>query len=200
MKKLLSLFVLSLSLIAGAALANISDAESLVRQTSSEVLDVMKKEKNDKKLRELIEQKVLPSFDFTRMTGLAVGKDWRAASDAQKAQLTEEFKTLLVRTYSATLTSYKVQAIDVKPVKADAAATDVTVNTDVAVAGQQPVAINYKLRKAEQGWKVYDVIVGGVSLVTNYRGTFGETVKQSGIDGLIKSLKDKNAAVPAGKA
>ncbi|WP_137936680.1 ABC transporter substrate-binding protein [Chitinivorax sp. B] len=192
MKKLISLCVLGLALLAGSVRAN--DAETLVRNTSNDVLEMMKKEKNDKKLREQIEQRVLPYFDFSRMTGLAVGLPWRSASDQQKSQLTDEFKTLLIRTYSSTLTSYKVQAIEVKPVRADANANDVTVLTDVSVSGQQPVAINYKLRKVEQNWRVYDVVVGGVSLVTNYRGSFGDTIKQSGIDGLVKSLKDKNTA------
>ncbi|MBB5019485.1 phospholipid transport system substrate-binding protein [Chitinivorax tropicus] len=190
MKKLISLFALGLALLTGAAHAN--DAETLVRNTSNDVLELMKKEKNDKKLREQIEQRTLPYFDFTRMTGLAVGLPWRSATDAQKSQLTDEFKTLLIRTYSSTLTSYKVQGIEVKPVKAEANSTDVTVLTDVSVSGQQPVAINYKLRKVDQNWRVYDVVVGGVSLVTNYRGSFGDTIKQSGVDGLIKSLKDKN--------
>ena len=104
----------------------------------------------------------------------------------------DEFRTLLVRTYSSALTTYKAQAVDVKPLKADDSATDVTVITEVAVANQQPVGINYSLRKTDQGWKVYDVVVAGVSLVTNYCGTFNETIQSSGLDGLVKLLKEKN--------
>lgn len=187
MKKLLLLL---------AAVTNLAFAapipEDLVRASSKDVLDILKKEKNDKKAREQVEARVLPNFDFSRMTALAVGRHWRVATPEQKAQLTDEFRTLLVRTYSSALTTYKAQAVDVKPLKVDDAATDVTVLTEVAVANQQPVSINYSLRKTEQGWKVYDVIVAGVSLVTNYRGTFNETVQASGLDGLVKLLKEKN--------
>lgn len=187
MKKLLLLL---------AAVTNLAFAapipEDLVRASSKDVLDILKKEKNDKKAREQVEARVLPNFDFGRMTALAVGRHWRVATPEQKTQLTDEFRTLLVRTYSSALTTYKAQAVDVKPLKVDDAATDVTVLTDVAVANQQPVSINYSLRKTEQGWKVYDVIVAGVSLVTNYRGTFNETVQASGLDGLVKLLKEKN--------
>lgn len=187
MKKLLLLL---------AAVTNLAFAapipEELVRASSKDVLDILKKEKNDKKAREQVEARVLPNFDFSRMTALAVGRHWRVATPDQKTQLTDEFRMLLVRTYSSALTTYKAQAVDVKPLKVDDAATDVTVLTEVAVANQQPVSINYSLRKTEQGWKVYDVIVAGVSLVTNYRGTFNETVQTSGLDGLVKLLKEKN--------
>lgn len=187
MKKLLLLL---------AAVTNLAFAapipEELVRASSKDVLEILKKEKNDKKAREQVEARVLPNFDFGRMTALAVGRHWRVATPDQKTQLTDEFRALLVRTYSSALTTYKAQAVDVKPLKVDDAATDVTVLTEVAVANQQPVSINYSLRKTEQGWKVYDVIVAGVSLVTNYRGTFNETVQTSGLDGLVKLLKEKN--------
>ncbi|MFO1381201.1 MAG: ABC transporter substrate-binding protein [Chitinivorax sp.] len=187
MKKLLLL----LGLLANLALAA-PIPEEMVRNTSKDVVDILKKEKNDRKAREQVQARVLPSFDFGRMTALAVGRHWRGASPDQRTQLTDEFRQLLVRTYSSALTTYKAQAVDVKPLKIDDAATDVTVLTEVAVANQQPVSINYSLRKTEQGWKVYDVIVAGVSLVTNYRGTFNETVQASGLDGLVKLLKEKN--------
>ena len=187
MKKLLLL----LGLLANLALAA-PIPEEMVRNTSKDVVDILKKEKNDRKAREQVQARVLPSFDFGRMTALAVGRHWRGASPDQRTQLTDEFRQLLVRTYSSALTTYKAQAVDVKPLKIDDAATDVTVLTEVAVANQHSVSINYSLRKAEQGWKVYDVIVAGVSLVTNYRGTFNETVQASGLDGLVKLLKEKN--------
>lgn len=187
MKKLLLLLTLFANLALAAPVP-----EEMVRSTSKDVLEILKKEKNDRKAREQVQARVLPSFDFGRMTALAVGRHWRGASPDQRTQLTDEFRQLLVRTYSSALTTYKAQAIDVKPLKVDDAATDVTVLTEVAVANQQPVTINYSLRKNEQGWKVYDVIVGGVSLVTNYRGTFNETVQTSGLDGLVKLLKEKN--------
>lgn len=187
MKKLLFL----LTLLANLAIAAPAP-EEMVRATSKDVLEILKKEKNDRKAREQVQARVLPSFDFGRMTALAVGRHWRTATPEQKTMLTEEFRELLVRTYSSALTTYKAQAVEIKPLKADDGATDVTVLTEVAVANQQPVSINYSLRKNEQGWKVYDVIVAGVSLVTNYRGTFNETVQASGLDGLVKLLKDKN--------
>jgi phospholipid transport system substrate-binding protein len=135
---------------------------------------------------------VLPYFDFAHMTRLAVGKDWKQASADQKAQLTQEFKTLLVRTYSNALTQYRNQQIDFKPLKAKPEDTDVVVRTEVRQAGAKPVQIDYSLDKQGDNWKVYDVMVAGVSLVTNYRDSFGQEVRAGGIDGLIKSLKDKN--------
>ncbi len=187
MKKLLLL----LAIIGNLAFAAPAP-EELVRASSKDVVEILKKEKNDKKAREQVEARVLPNFDFGRMTALAVGRHWRTATTEQKTQLTDEFRTLLVRTYSSALTTYKAQAVEVKPLKADDNATDVTVITEVAVANQQPVGINYSLRKTDQGWKVYDVVVAGVSLVTNYRGTFNETIQSSGLDGLVKLLKEKN--------
>ena len=126
------------------------------------------------------------------MTRLAVGKDWRQASAEQKTVLTHEFKNLLVRTYSNALTQYRNQHIDFKPLKAKPEDTDVVVRTEVRQPGAKPVQIDYNLEKQGDDWKVYDVMVAGVSLVTNYRDSFGQEVRNGGIDGLIKSLKDKN--------
>jgi len=145
-----------------------------------------------RKAVELVETRVLPYFDFAHMTRLAVGKDWKQASPEQKTVLTQEFKTLLVRTYSNALTQYRNQQIDFKPLKAKPEDTDVVVRTEVRQPGAKPVQIDYNLEKLADGWKVYDVLVAGVSLVTNYRDSFGQEVRSGGIDGLIKSLKDKN--------
>ncbi len=184
-------FLLLLTLLANLAFAAPAP-EDMVRSTSKDVLEILKKEKNDRKAREQVQARVLPSFDFSRMTALAVGRHWRVATPEQKAQLTDEFRELLIRTYSSALTTYKAQSVEIKPLRADDSATDVTVLTEVAVANQQPVSINYSLRKTDKGWKVYDVIVAGVSLVTNYRGTFNEAVQANGLDGLLRLLKDKN--------
>jgi phospholipid transport system substrate-binding protein len=149
------------------------------------------------RVREVIEQKLLPNFDFTRMTALAMGRNWRQATPDQQQRLIDEFRTLLVRTYSNALTQYRDEKIDVKPVRADASAADVTVRSEVVREGRPPVQIDYAMTRTPQGWKAYDVIVGGVSLVTNYRDEFNEQVKAGGIDGLIKTLGAKNKGVPA---
>jgi phospholipid transport system substrate-binding protein len=170
----------------------------LVKETSRDVLAIIKSDKdiqsgNQKRIHELVDAKVLPHFDFKRMTQLAVGKDWRAATDAQKDALVSEFRTLLVRTYSSSLSAYKNQVIDYKPLRMQPDDTDVTVKTVVSQPGGIPVPIDYRLRKGADGWKVYDVVVDNISLVTNYRGSFSnETRKPGGIDGLIKTLVEKN--------
>ena len=126
------------------------------------------------------------------MTQLAMGRNWRMATPEQQKILTAEFMTLLVRTYSTALATYRDQVIDVKPLRAAPNATDVTVKSDVKRPGSQPIAIDYDLGRTPAGWKVYDVKVGGVSLVTTYRETFANEVRENGIDGLIKSLSTKN--------
>lgn len=169
----------------------------LVRNVSNEVLDIVRKDKdiqagNTRKVVELAEEKVLPHFDFVRMTRLAVGKDWRQANPTQQKALVEEFRTLLVRTYSKALTEYRNQTIDIKPVKMQPGDTDVLVRSLVNQPGAKPVQIDYNLEKTEQGWKVYDISVAGVSLVTNYRGSFAQEVSAGGIEGLLATLRAKN--------
>jgi phospholipid transport system substrate-binding protein len=172
----------------------------LIKDTVREVLDIVRADKdlragNQKKMLELVDAKVLPHFNFERMTKLAVGKGWRAATPEQKQALQSEFRILLVRTYTKAFTSYRDQIIEVKPVKLDAATTEVTVKTEIIKPGsQQPILVDYDLEKMPNGWKVYDLTVEGVSLVTSYRGTFADQIQQSGIDGLIKTLVDKNKA------
>ena len=171
--------------------------DQLVRRTTDEVLAIIKADKdlqagNPRKVVELAEQKVLPHFDFTRMTRLAVGRNWSQASDAQKEALTKEFRTMLVRTYSTSLTQYREQKIDVKPAKMSAQDSDVTVNTAVIQQGGPPIPIDYRMEKTDKGWKVYDVVIDGASLVTTYRSTFNDQIQKGGIDGLIKTLQDRN--------
>src|SRR5262249_24369192 len=141
-----------------------------------------------------IEEKVLPHFNFTSMTALAMGQNWNKATPEQKKLLTQEFRTLLVRTYASALAAYSDQKFDFRPLRAKATDTDVTVNVRVLQAGAQPVPIDYNMEKTAAGWKVYDVMVGGVSLVANYRTEFANMVRESGIDGLIKNLQAKNRA------
>jgi phospholipid transport system substrate-binding protein len=184
-------------LSSGAALASDEAPDALVKRVTAEVLTIIKNDKdlqsgNMKKVNELVDQKILPHFNFNRMTALAVGQDWRNASAEQKTKLAAEFKTLLVRTYANALVSYKNQAIEVRPLKLDPKETDVTVRTEVKQTSGQPIPLDYSLQKRDDGWKVYDVVVGGVSLVTNYRDEFRQTVRQAGIDGLLASLVTKN--------
>jgi phospholipid transport system substrate-binding protein len=187
------------SLFAGLAQASDIAPDVLVKDTAQDVLAIIKKDKDiqagsQKKLLDLVEVKVLPHFDFKRMAQLAVGKHWRNATPAQQESLTNEFRTMLVRTYSNSLSAYKNQTIEYKPLVLKGGESDVTVKTQVIQPGGQPVPINYVLEKQASGWKVVDVEVDGVSLVTNYRGSFGTEISKSGIDGLLKTLADKNQA------
>jgi len=172
----------------------------LVKTVTLEVVDIIRKDKDiqkgdRKKVIALIETKVLPHFNFTAMTALAMGQSWNKATPEQKKHLTEEFKTLLVRTYSSALSAYSDQKFDFRPLRAKPTDTDVTVNVRVVQAGAQPVTIDYDMEKRPAGWKVWDVRVGGISLVANYRTEFDNLVRESGIDGLIKALQAKNRSL-----
>ncbi len=191
----------ALAFAAAPALAQ-EAPDALVKRVSQEVLQIIKSDPlvqagNEARIREVIETKLLPNFNFQRMTSLAMGRNWRAANPDQQKRLVEEFRTLLVRTYSGALNQYRNETIDYKPLRMAAADTDVTVRTAVMKPGGNPVQIDYSMEKLPDGWKAYDVIVGGVSLVTNYRDEFNEQIKAGGVDGLIKTLADRNKGVPA---
>ena len=178
--------------------------DALVKKNTTEILAAIKADKdlaagNQKKIEKLADEKILPLFNFVRMTQLAVGRNWKDASDAQKKSLIDEFRTLLVRTYSTSLTQYRNQTIDVKPTKMVASDTEVVVKTQVVQPGGQPIPIDYSMEKSGDSWKVYDVLIDGVSLVTNYRSSFNTEIQKSGIDGLIKSLSDRNSKNAAQK-
>jgi phospholipid transport system substrate-binding protein len=143
-------------------------------------------------LFELVDGKVAANFDFMRMTALAMGRNWSKAAPEQQKALADEFKTLLIRTYSGALSNYQNHVMDFKPVRMQPADTDVTVRTTVTAPGGQPIGIDYSMEKSAGGWKAYDVIVGGVSLVTNYRDEFTNVIRDSGVDGLLKTLAAKN--------
>jgi phospholipid transport system substrate-binding protein len=171
--------------------------DALVRRVTDEVLAIIKADKdvqsgNTRRVVELAEQKVLPHFDFARMTRLAVGRNWSQASDAQKESLVKEFRTMLVRTYSASLTAYRDQKIEVKPAKMGAQDKDVVVRTAVIQQGGPSIPIDYAMEKSDSAWKVYDVVIDGASLVTTYRGSFSEQIQKGGIDGLVKTLAERN--------
>src|SRR6185503_1587562 len=193
MKRLIAPFILFCVFLAPAFAQESPDA--LVKTVTLEVVDLIAKDKeiksgNRAKLVEVIEQKVLPHFNFTAMTALAMGQNWGKA--------TPEQKNLLVRTYASALAAYSEQKFDFRPLRAKPTDTDVTVNVRVLQPGAQAVTIDYSMEKTANGWKVYDVMVGGVSLVANYRTEFGNTVRNSGIDGLIKDLQTKNKSLEKG--
>ncbi|HMM54117.1 MAG TPA: ABC transporter substrate-binding protein [Candidatus Desulfobacillus sp.] len=177
--------------------------DALVKSVTDEVLDIIRQDKDikagsSKRAIELVEQKVLPHFNFTRMTALAMGKDWRQATAEQKQALTREFRELLVRTYSNALTAYKNETVEYKPFRMQPGETDVTVRTQIHQPGaRQPITLDYSLEKNGSDWKVYDVVVAGVSLVTNYRSSFATEVRNGGVDGLIRTLQAKNRNLEA---
>lgn len=171
--------------------------DMLLKQVTSEVIAIISQDKdiqagNVAKVADLVETRILPHFDFRRMTQIAMARNWSVATPDQQASLTAEFKALLVRTYSAALSGYRDQVIDYKPLRAPAGATEVTVKSDVKHSGRERMTIDYDMAKSPDGWKVYDIKIAGVSLVTTYRDTFAGRVRDEGIQGLIKSLSDKN--------
>lgn len=205
MKKLLATLLAVLALAQPLlSRADVATPDSLVRDVTNDVLEVVKKDRdiqngNQKRTQQLIETKVLPHFNFAHMTSFAMGRDWRQANADQQKVLTEEFKNLLVRTYSNAFTNYKNQTVTVKPSRVQPADTDATVRTLISQASGQPVQIDYTLEKTAAGWKVYDVIVAGSSLVTVYRQKFHEQVQNGGVDGLVKYLREGGTAAVAKK-
>ena len=191
-----------------AARADFPAPDVLVRSTSEEVLRLVAEDKelrsgNTTRLIELIETKVVPHFDVQKMTRLAVSKSWRQATGEQQRQLVKEFQTLLVRSYGAAYSSYRHVKVDVKPLKVVDGEDDVTVKSQILLpGGAPPVAVDYLMNRTADGWKVYNVVVEGVSLVTTYRNDFAAQIEQGGIDGLIRNLQDRNtraAVVPTSK-
>jgi len=200
MKKL-ALLLISFLLITSAlaSQAEILPPDELIRGTVKEVLQLINKDNkaqstNQKKLLEFIDAKVLPHFDFERMTKLAVGRAWRTATPEQKTALISEFRTMLVRTYTKAFSLYHDVSVDTKPVTVPANVDEITVKTVILRPGAPPIPVNYEMWKTATGWKAFDLTVEGVSLVATHRGSFAEKVQQSGIDGLIKSLHELNQA------
>ncbi len=191
-------------LLATAALAQTQETpDALVKSVAEDTLSAIRADKdlqagNPAKVKQLIEAKLVPHFDTARMTALAMGRNWRMATPEQQKLVTAQFQTLLIRTYSNALTNYRDNKMTYKPLRMNPGDTDVVVRTEVTRPGQAPVPIDYSMEKTADGWKAYDVVVAGVSLVTNYRDEFNDLVKSSGVDGLIKALADKNGE-PAAK-
>ena len=189
--------VLLSALAAPCALAQDVAPDVLLISITTEVIAIIRQDKeiqagNPAKLADLVETRILPHFDFTRMTRMAVARNWRLATPEQQQALTTEFKTLLVHTYSTALSDYRDQEIVYKPLRAAPDATEVTVRSEVRQSGKERLSIDYDVEKTPAGWKVYDIKIAGISLVTTYRDSFAGRVRDGGIEGLIKSLWDKN--------
>ena len=180
-------------LAALAAQAQQTPPDALVRSTVDEVLAVIKQTKDQKALVDLAEKKVISNFDFKEMTRLATGRAWSQASAAQQQALERAFRTLLVRTYTTALTqTTSDQTVEVKPVALKPGDTETVVRTLVKESGRKPFSIDYRMASTAGGWKVYDVVVENLSLITNYRGSFASEINRSGIDGLIRTIEAKN--------
>jgi phospholipid transport system substrate-binding protein len=197
MQRLTVLAAFALAALFATAATAQEAPDALVKRVATEVTNLIKNDKdiqagNKQKVKEVIETKLVPHFDFERMTALSMGRNWAKATPEQQKTLMGEFQTLLVRTYSGALSNYRDNQIDYKPLRMNPTDTEVVVHTQVVQPGGSPIPIDYSMEKKGDSWKAYDVTVGGVSLVTNYREEFSNTIKSSGVDGLIKVLADKN--------
>src|SRR5688572_2771281 len=193
---------LTVLFFAPLALAQELGPEALVKKMTAEVMEAIKTDKqlaagDRQKALKLAEEKILPHVDFEEATRLAVGRSWSQASAEQKKRLTDEFRRMLVRTYSSAVSAYQGQTMKVLPVRMKPGDTEVTVRNHYNRPGSKPVQIDYSMRKTDGGWKIYDIVVEGVSLVLTYRSEFDAVVKQEGIDGLVKRLATKNSAPAA---
>ncbi|HEY1394658.1 ABC transporter substrate-binding protein [Roseateles sp.] len=177
--------------------ADSSAPDQLIRELSIETLDAVKGDKaiqggDVNKIMQLVDTKVMPHVDFQRITATAVGRFWRQATPEQKQRLQDEFKTLLVRTYAGALTQVKDQTIAMKPMRASPEDKEVIVRTEIRGKGD-PIQLDYRLEKLDSGWKIYDVNVLGIWLADQYKNSFAQEINAKGIDGLIKSLAERNA-------
>ncbi|UCD70395.1 MAG: ABC transporter substrate-binding protein [Betaproteobacteria bacterium] len=189
--------------ILGMAMSTVSAApvppDVLVRQTIEEVLEIVRSDERVRsgdvgRIAEVMEQKIAPHFDFPRMTRLAVGRPWRQATPEQRTALIREFRTLLIRSYASAFGMYNAIFVEYRPLRASSDATDATVNTLIRLpGGAQPVTVDYDMALTDSGWKVFDVRMGGASLIINYRNIFSQEIQRSGIQGLLDSLIQKNA-------
>ena len=199
-------FLIALSLLCfSASVFAIEGPDELVKRTAEDVLATVKGDKDIQagdqgKIFALAEEKIVPNFNFDKVSRLVLGKNWTKATPDQKTAFQAEFRTLLIRTYATALSKYKNQTIEYKPMRMADGATTVSVKTQIVQPGGQPIAVDYSLEKHTDAWKVYDIVIEGVSLVTNYRGQFAQEIRQNGLDSLIKKLGDKNKAAQAKNA
>jgi len=199
-KQLIAVATVALATSAHAAAPANEAPDALVKRISQDVIDTAKSDKaiqagDQKKVMDLVETKILPYVDFQRMTALAAGRFWREATPEQQKNLSEQFRTLLIFTYSGALSQIKNETVEFKPLRADPTDTEVEVRSQVNVARGEPIPLNYRVAKSATGWKIYDINVLGAWLVETYKGTFASEISKGGIDGLIKALTDKNKAL-----
>lgn len=192
-----SLF-LGLCMIAGIAQAAAESPEAVVRHTADGVIDRIETQRSDldehpEHVYDLVNELVIPHFDFVSMSRWVLGKNWKSASESQRSEFIEQFKTLLVRTYARALLEYSGQDIKYLPMEKNPKKNLAVVKTMMTSSGAQPFPIHYRMHQKNEEWKVVDVAVDGVSLVSTYRGSFATQIKKNGFDSLIKALSDKNA-------
>lgn len=190
--------------LVSVAQADMMAPDALIKATSDEVIAIIKQDQdiksgNQQKIVALVDAKLLPHFNFQRMTQLAVGKTWRSATPEQKQTLIAEFHNLLVRTYAKAFSSYRDQRVEVNPIKLNDADDEVTVKTSIIKPNGPALAVNYEMQKTKDGWKVFDLSIEGAGLVPTYRSSFAAEIEKGGLDGLIKVLQDKNANATKGK-
>ena len=196
--KILSAFIVA-TVMSAAAWAQ-QEPNKFVEDLSAKVIDQIKgdqqiKEGDLKRISDLVDSTLMPHVNFERMTALSVGRAWREATPEQKKQLMSEFRILLLRTYSNAFTAVRDQSVRMKPFRGDAGADEVIVRSEIVQPRGEPIQLDYRLEKADKGWKIYDVNVLGVWLVQTYRNQFAQEISAGGIDGLIKSLAEKNKSV-----
>ncbi len=197
--KRLALLVVALTMVMSSAAAAPVPPDVLVRQTIDEVLDIIRSDKRIQsgdlvRIAEVMEQKIAPHFDFPRMTRLAIGRPWRQATPEQRTALIREFRTLLIRSYASAFTMYNAIHVEYRPLRASSDTSTATVGTLIRLpGGAQPVTVDYDMALTDSGWKVFDVRVGGASLIINYRSIFSQEIQRGGVQGLLDSLIKKNA-------
>ena len=196
-------FLIALSLLCFSASGfAIEGPDELVKRTAEDVLAVVKTDKDiqagdQRKIFALAEEKIVPNFNFDKVSRMVLGKNWSKATPDQKTAFQAEFRSLLIRTYATALSKYKNQVIEYKPFRKASESNVASVKTLIVQPGGQPIAVDYTLEKQGDAWKVYDIVIEGVSLVTNYRGQFSQEIRTNGLDSLIKKLGDKNRAAEA---
>ena len=203
--KNVSYLFLGLVMFAFSALAQATvAADVFVKSVADDVLTIVKKDKdiqsgNQEKIFALAEEKIVPNFNFDHVCKLVLGKNYSKATKEQQDAFEREFRTLLIRTYASALSKYRNQTIEYKPLRESADDKDVVVKTQILQPGGQPLPVDYSVEQVGDLWRVYDITIEGVSLVTNYRGQFSNEVRQGGMDGLIQKLADKNKSNAASK-
>ena len=199
-KQLIAVATVAMAVNAHAAAPANEAPDVLVKRISQEVIETAKSDKaiqsgDQKKVLDLVESKILPYVDSQRMTALAAGRFWRDASPEQQKALSDQFRTLLIFTYSGALSQIKNETIEFKPMRSDPTDNEVEVRSQVNVARGEPIPLNYRVAKTAAGWKIYDINVLGAWLVETYKGTFASEIGKGGIDGLIKTLTEKNKSL-----